>query len=156
MKTLILYATKHGATRRIAQELQKELDDAQLADLGAGPAPDLKAAEQVIVGSSVYAGTLRKEAKDFLAANEAELLQKPLGLFVSGLDMGGAEGTLARNGPKALVDHAKAKAVLGGAFDPRTGGFFERLIMRLITKTSGPVDRVSSDAIRQFAKDMAK
>lgn len=62
MRTLILYATKHGAARDIAQRLAKRMNGATVIDLGTGSAPSPNGYDCVIIGSSVYVGQLRKEA----------------------------------------------------------------------------------------------
>lgn len=154
MKTLILYATKHGATKEIAQELAQALEGATLWDLKRQPLPSLNDYDCVILGSSVYAGMLRKEAKAFAQENEKELRGKTLGLFLSAFTPGEPEKYLQSNYPKTLVDSAKAKATLGGIFDPAQSGFFDQLVMKMILKSSQYKSTLSSEAIRAFAEEL--
>lgn len=154
MKTLILFATKHGATRDIAQQLAKRMDGATVADLSGGGVPAPNGYDRVIIGSSVYAGQLRKEAKAYVTQHADVLATVPLGLFISGMSPEGVQGYLDANYPKAVTAHAKTTAMLGGAFDPAKAGFFERLVMRLITKTTDAVSTISAEKIEQFAEAM--
>ena len=55
MKTIILYATKHGAIAEIARRIAAHINGAVVHDLKQ-PVPDLTEYDSVIVGSSVYVG----------------------------------------------------------------------------------------------------
>ncbi len=156
MKTLIVYATKHGATREIAERLAKKLDGADVCDLAAPGVPSVADYDCVVVGSGLYAGAARSEARTFLQANEAALSGKKLGLFFSGIGKDGLDGYLKSNVPAALVPHAAASAMLGGKFTPSQAGFFERLVMRIVAKTSAPIDTIDDDAIASFAGKLSQ
>ncbi len=152
MKALVLYATKHGAAKEIAQRIGKKLG-ATVCDL-AGKAPDLTGYDCVIVGSSVYAGQLRKEAKAFVAANADALKKLKLGLFVSGMAADGEEGYLTQNYPADVVSHATAKAMLGGIADPKKENMFEKLVMRIVTKSGKYTNTISDEKINGFVGKM--
>ena len=152
MKTLILYATKYGAAREIAARIAEHIDGAVLHNLKDSNIPALTDFDCVIIGSSLYAGSIRREAKAFLAQNAEQLLGKQLGLFLSGMSRGEAEKALADNFPPAIRQAAKQASLLGGIFDPKKANAAERFIMKLVTKESGYVDTVSDEKIRQFAE----
>jgi len=154
MKTIILYATKHGAAADIAQRIAERIDGAVTHDLKLGNVPPLSDFDCVIVGSSVYAGSFRKEAKTFLTKNAEELLKKKLGLFSCGMSESESGEVFKSNVPGDVLMSAKAKRALGGAFDPAKANFFERLIMKVVTKQSGPVNNINDDKIAQFAETM--
>jgi len=154
MKTLILYATKYGATAEIAQKIAAKTDDATTQDLKNTPAPNLDEYECIIIGTSIYAGNIRKEAKEFLAQNIETLKTKKLGLYISGMEANKDKESLNACFPNELVNTAKAISSLGGAFDPKKAGFFERLIMKVITKQSGYISTISEEKIDQFVEQM--
>ena len=154
MRTLILYATKHGAARDIAQRLAKRMNGATVIDLGTGSAPSPNGYDRVIIGSSVYVGQLRKEAKAYAAQHADALKAVTLGLFVSGLSPEDVQAVLDANYPKDVATHAKAAMTLGGAFQPDKAGFFERLAMRVITKTAEATSTISDEKIDRFAEVM--
>lgn len=54
MKTLILYATKHGATRKIAKLIAQEIPDSVVKDVEESD-PHLPSYDCVILGSSLMA-----------------------------------------------------------------------------------------------------
>jgi len=153
MKTLILYASKYGATAEIAKRVAAQLENATIYDLKQGNIPRLEDYDCIIVGSSVYAGSFRKEAKTFIAQNAFDLATKKPGLFVCSIGESNDE-VFKKNVPDNVLQAAKAKAALGGAFDPKKANFFERLIMKAATKQSGRVDNISDERIIRFAEEM--
>ena len=156
MKTLILYATKYGAAREIAQRIADHIDGAVLHDLKQGDLPALAEFDCVILGSSLYAGSIRKEAKTFLAQHAEQLRGKTTGLFLSGMSQGEAGKAFADNVPPDLLQAAKATRLLGGVFDPQKAGLAERLIMRVVTKQKGYIDAINDAAVREFAETMSR
>jgi len=154
MKTLILYATKHGAAEDIAKRIAAQIGDADLYNLKQENIPQLGDYDCVIVGSSVYAGAFRKEAKAFLARNADQLCEKKLGLFICAMSENNEDEVLKANVPEEVVKAATAARTLGGAFDPKKGNFFERLIMKAVTKQSGSISTISDEKISKFVEAM--
>ena len=153
MKTIILYATKYGAATEIAQRIAKKIEGAFLYNLNQG---DLSLAEFdcVIIGSSVYAGSIRKEAKAFLSQNANALHEKKLGLFLCGIDAESANKYFDDNFPKEIMQKAKAVCFAGGIFNPKKANGAERFIIKLITKKSSLIDTIDEKKIELFAQEM--
>ena len=154
MKTLILYAGKHGAAAEIARRIASKMAEAATHDLARGDAPDLGGFGCVIVGSAIYAGMIRREAKAFAAQNAQALRGKTLGLFLSGMDPSQESTCFAANFPPELLRAAKATAFLGGIFDPKKAGMVGRLIMKAATKQSGYINSIDDNKITRFAEIM--
>ena len=154
MKTLILYATKYGATKEIAERIGKSLDDVVLYDIKAGQIPSLSDYDCIIIGSSLYAGSIRKEAKDYLIKNEECLKSKKIGLFLSGMSEGEANEAFKNNFPVSILENAKVKALLGGIFDPGKAGALARFIIKIITKQSGYFNNINDEKIDKFVNDL--
>jgi len=154
MKTLILYATKHGATKEIAKRISALIPDSTVCDLKSSNIPNTSDFDRVIIGGSVYAGSVRRETKTFVAQNADTLLKKQIGLFISSLTNGEYEQAFAVNFPSDVLSVAKAKANLGGIYDPKTAGFFEKIIMRIVTKQSGYFTSITDEKIQLFVEAM--
>jgi len=148
MKTLILYATKYGASKEIASRIAKKMDNATICDIKRGEIPPLADFDCIIVGSSVYAGSIRKEAADFVNANDKILCEKTLGIFLSGI--GADETSFSKNFPQNMLASVKSKVFLGGIFDPAKANGFERLIMKMVTKQKGYMETIDDEAIVRF------
>jgi menaquinone-dependent protoporphyrinogen oxidase len=153
MKTLILYASKHGAAAEIARRISKHFGNAAVHDLKQD-APSLDGFDCVIIGSALYAGMIRKEAKSYMARNAALLCNKKLGLYLCGLDDSKEADYFKNNFPPEVLQPAKAKAFLGGIFDPKKAGFMERMIMKAVAKQSEYTDNIDDSKIKQFAEVM--
>jgi len=85
-QVLVVYASRHGATRGIAQRIGDVLRSEGLdVDITrADEAVGVGAADAVVVGSAVYMGSWMKEAIEFVKRNEVTLAERPLWFFSSG------------------------------------------------------------------------
>lgn len=155
MKTLILYATKTGAAREAARRIADKIDGAVVHDLKQGNIPSLKEFDNIIVGSSVYVGMVRKEAKDFIIQNTQALQEKKLGLFLCGMEAEKEKEYFEVNFPDEIIKKAEVKAFLGGIFDPKKNGFMGRMAMKTIAKITEYTDSLDNAKIEQFAKVFA-
>ncbi|QQO08469.1 flavodoxin domain-containing protein [Breznakiella homolactica] len=156
MKTLILYATKHGATEKIAELIAEELPGSELFNIRKSPAPSLGQYDTVILGSPLTAGRIRKEIREFSKKNESVLLGKKLGLFVSGLSDTGDEQYFETNFPPALAAGAAAKAFLGGIYDPAKCNAFERMVIKAASKLTVYTSVINRDRISLFARKLSQ
>ena len=154
MKTLIAYATKHGAALEIARQIAGKTDGSVLYDLKQGGLLSIDEFDCIIVGSSVYAGMIRKEAKAFLSQNADLLRSKRLGLFYSGMDPSREKDTLEANFPADILQAAKSARFLGGIFDPEKAGFLERLIMKAASKQTGYANNIDAVKIELFIEEL--
>jgi menaquinone-dependent protoporphyrinogen oxidase len=85
-KVLVVYASRHGATRGIAERVASALSKAGVdADLRpAAEARDVAAYGAFVVGSAVYAFHWLGEATAFVRQNRESLSTRPVWLFSSG------------------------------------------------------------------------
>jgi len=154
MKTLVLYATKYGATAEIAQKIADKIDGAITHDLKNTAVPDIAEFECIIVGTSIYAGSIRKEAKEYIEKNDETLRSKTLGLFICGMEANMDKERFETCFPNELAKTAKAICTPGGIFDPKKAGIFAKLVMKVVTKQSGYVSTVDDAKIDQFVEQM--
>lgn len=138
----------------IAERIAQQMDGVAVIDLKSNSGIDLRGYDCLIVGSALYAGMARKEAKAFIEQHADELKAKPLGLFLSGISDNDPIGYLDSNFPKDVVAHAQAKGLLGGVFDPAKASVFEKLIMRMVAKKSTYTDTISDEKIKRFVEAM--
>lgn len=183
-KVLVVYGSRHGGTRGIAERigdvLRTEGLDAEVeaADQVAGAGN----ADAVVVGSGVYMGSWLKEPVEFLTRNQATLATRPLWLFSSGPLRGssaekrnqgnkdpiedalGPEEGPGSGGRKKLAElsaatHPRDHRVFFGAYDPKDPprAMAERLV-RLAPMSKGllpPGDYREWPVIEAWAKEIA-
>lgn len=159
MRTAILYVSKHGTTEKVARLIADKLEGAsevELVSLKENVNPDISGFETVILGSSVYAGSISKKMKAFCKVNESALLRKNIGLFVCGMhpDKEEREKELKEAYPDALREKAVATGFLGGEFLFEQMNFVERLVIWKIAKIKRTLHRIDQDAIHDFVKKL--
>jgi menaquinone-dependent protoporphyrinogen oxidase len=154
MKTLIAYSTKYGATEEIARRIAGHFEEAKLHDLRSDGSPDIAPYECVIVGSPLYAGIARTEAKQFVTDSLDTLEGKRLGLFFSGMQPDEQDASFTANYPPEALEAAITAPHLGGIYDPKKANLAERLIMKAAAGKSGYVDSIDDDAISAFVAEL--
>jgi menaquinone-dependent protoporphyrinogen oxidase len=140
MSVLVAYASKHGATKVIAERIGDTLRARGLAvDVEAiNAVSDLGGYQAFVIGGAVYFGSWLKEVTAFLQHHQATLGEYPVWLFSSGplgTNATDAEGCDLREAsvPKELESlaravHARDHHVFFGALDHTTFGICERLL----------------------------
>jgi len=141
-KTLILYASKYGATEKYAKWLAENIHG-DLKKTAAVTKEDLAAYECIIFGGALYAGRVNGIKK--LTANWDTFKQKKVALFLVGMAPPPNQGAIDSL-PAAIKDHAGV-FYLRGAVDYEKMGFFTRLLMKAITKEPKSIDFTEEKAL---------
>ena len=138
MKTLILFASKYGATEKCANLLSEKLNgDVTVVNLKENKNINLSDYDKIIVGASVYAGSIQANVKDFCAGNSNLLLSKPFALFLSCVSDGKEEikSYIQRSFSNELINHATAIDSLGYELNFSKMNFFERQLIKMLTNS---------------------
>ncbi len=145
MSVLVAYATRHGATRGIAERIAERLR-ADGLDADARPAAQVRDAaryDAFVVGSAAYMYRWLGDATTFVRRNRALLAQRPTWLFSSGplgtdtVDKDGRD-VLVVSIPKEFGElrgaiHPRDEKVFFGALDPsaKPVGLAERFMAQM-------------------------
>jgi menaquinone-dependent protoporphyrinogen oxidase len=163
MNVLVTTASKHGATREIAEEIARVLDEhgVSTALLDIDDVTDLSGYEAYVIGSGIYLGNWLKNARRFLDTHAAELAQRPTWLFASGSIVG--EPPVADD-PNALraglverlveATHAREHRLFAGKLDTSKLGLLERAAVRSAHASEG--DHRDWDEIDRWAEEIAE
>jgi menaquinone-dependent protoporphyrinogen oxidase len=114
-KVLVVYGSRHGGTRGIAERISEVLG-AEGLDAVAARADgdiDVERADAVVVGSGVYMGSWLNEPLAFMRRNQAALARRPTWLFSSGPLPGST---------KEVPDVDPITSALGPMSGPGSGG----------------------------------
>lgn len=159
LKTLVVYATKNGATKVIAEELCKNLkgetDIRNIRD----KIPSIKDYDAVIVGGSIYMGKIQKGITSFLRRNKRALMDKKLGLFIGCYTPPDTEGYIDGFFDNELLSHAKTSAILGGIMQYDKMNFVYRKIFMSLKKIDDfnknfIEPEISYEGIKEFTEVM--
>jgi menaquinone-dependent protoporphyrinogen oxidase len=173
MKALIIYGTRGGSTKQIADEIGKVLDEQGYAvtveDAKRSRGIDVNAYDLVVVGSSVWATYWKWQASRFLKRNAKKLAGKKVALFSSGLAGGDpahvddARKSIEKTAAKFPTIKPLALAYFGGLIEfehpPLLARPFATAMKKDLEKkgmdTSKPYDTRDFNAIRTWAADVA-
>lgn len=157
MKTAIIFATSHGTTEKVAQQIQSELgNNAQLINLKGSKAVDLSQFEQVIIGGSIHAGMMQGKVRDFCKKNLVDLLQKRVALFMCGMNEPDFETEFNNAFPELLRKHAITSKCIGGEFLFERMNFVERFIVNKISGVSQNVSKIDELKIMELVSDLSR
>ena len=162
MTVLVTAASKHGATREIAKEVARVLDEhgvsTELVDID--DVTGLSSYEAYVVGSGIYLGNWLKNARRFLDSHAVELTQRPTWLFASGSIVG--EPPVADD-PDALrpglaerlvaTTHAREHKLFAGKLDTSKLGLLEKAAVRGAHASEG--DYRDWDEVKRWASEIA-
>ena len=154
MKTLIAYSSKYGCTKKCAELLKKELnEEVDIIDLKITKDIDINKYDKIIIGGSIYIGQIRKEVKEFCSKNLEKLKEKKIALFICSMQEGDAiNNQILQNFPKDLIDIAIITESFGGEFIFSKMNFFERFVVKKVSKVSADKSNILTDTISNFAK----
>ena len=163
-RVLVTYASKHGSTEEIARAIAHELRERNLdVDcVGVGDA-SLGVFDAVVLGSAVYMGRWRSEARHFLKKHLDTLSKVPFWIFSSGPVGEKVQEEFEQNSkwlePHRILDLAESAGVRGhiafaGRLPTDPHGFVENSMVKNTPQEFR--DSRDWDAIRRWADDVAE
>jgi menaquinone-dependent protoporphyrinogen oxidase len=182
-KVLVIYGSRHGGTRgiaeRIGEVLRTEGAETIVAAADHVASDDIRTADAFLVGSGVYMGSWLSEPLEFMGSHAEVLAARPTWLFSSGPlpgsskeapdadpvtnALGPAEGP--GSGGRKKLDavsariHPRDHRVFQGAFDPKDGpkAMSERFVrlMPAAKKILPPGDFREWPLIEAWAREIA-
>jgi menaquinone-dependent protoporphyrinogen oxidase len=158
MTVLIAVATKHGATREIAEEIGRTLREEGLTVdvVSAEEVTDLARFEAIVIGSAVYIGHWLAPARTLVNENAPTLKARPTWLFSSG-PIGDPPRPSAEEAVKVddLVTAAGAREhrLFAGKVDKHRLGFAERAVLLAVGAKDG--DYRDWAAVSAWAREIA-
>ncbi|PJG82310.1 menaquinone-dependent protoporphyrinogen IX dehydrogenase [Caviibacterium pharyngocola] len=170
MKILILYSTRDGQTKKIANFIAREfVEDAAVQSLYEVSESTLCEAEKILIGASIRYGHFDRRLYDFIEKHTALLNAKPCAFF-------GVNLTARKSGKDTPETNVYVRkflqriswkpylcAVFAGAlFYPRYS-FFDRTMIRFIMKTTGgetdpskEIEYTNWENVKKFAEQLKR
>ena len=157
MKTAIIYASKHGTTGFVASEIKKRLDSDEvvLFNLKDQQRIEFGHFDRILLGSSVYAGSVLPKVRRFTQENLVDLLQKEIGIFVCCMFFDKADEQINKGFPQVLRNHARSIKHMGGEFCFEEMNFIERFMVRKIAGATSSISSIKIDRIEEFVREIS-
>jgi menaquinone-dependent protoporphyrinogen oxidase len=116
MRTLIVYASRHGYVRECAQRISEGLGtETNLVEVSRTMPKDLLFHyDTVIIGGGIHAGSFPPLLKRFCRRNIKELSNKRLGLYLCATNSEHKEEQFSKSYPQVLLEKAVATGWFGG------------------------------------------
>ncbi|MCD1294064.1 protoporphyrinogen oxidase [Methanocella sp. CWC-04] len=175
MKALVVYGTRGGATKGIADEIAKALEEqgyaATVKNARETKGINVNEFDLIVVGSSIWATKWKRDAANFLKRNAKALEDKKVALFASGLS--GGDPSQREYGMKTYLEKVAEKypsikpismGLFGGYVDFNSPNLIAR-IMGMAMKgelekkgvdVSKPYDARDLPAVRKWALELAE
>ena len=158
MTTAIIYDTNHGTTEKItkiiSEKLAKHNQKTEIMNVNTIKNSNLDKYQRIIIGSSIHVGQIQESIKKFCENNYEILMEKELGLFICCMHEAREKEQLNNAYNKKLMKKAKVKEVLGGEFIFEKMNFFEKIIIRIITKNKKSKSNIKTNVIDKFVEKL--
>lgn len=173
MSVLLLYASTHGHTAKIASRMAEAVRaeglEVELQDLKRDQPPDPTAYDGVMIGGSLHGGHHQREVVDWVKAHRSGLESRRTAFFSVSLTAA-EENEEAREATQKCIDDfidetgwtPATTLALAGALQYREYDVFTRTLIRLMmrrgghpTDTSHDYDYTDWDAVDRFGRDFA-
>lgn len=148
MKTLILYHTVTGFTKKCTDYLHSNIDDSKVSEVDSTDF-SLDDYDKVLIGAPIYYGKINKKVVKFIKINEKQLLKKELGFYFSGMLEDDFNKTLQTCLPAEIFYHAKV-VHNGGAYDFDKLNFIQKLFVKRLTKTYETTEDFREDQLKKL------
>ena len=162
---VILYKTKHGATRKIGKVINQYLHDCLLMNIENLDYPILQKADMIIIGVPVYYGRLDSDIVLFIQKNQELLVSRKYSLYVIGILQTEFMTYVTQAFDYHILKHIKVIAGLGGALYYPDLSLTEKMILQVMNKRSPVIhkekdkdifENFNNEEIRRFAVKIKK
>lgn len=113
MQTLILYATKSGATGECASMLASKLKNCPTYNLKQ-TTPDITTFDRIIIGTGVRMGKIYKPVLNFIRQNVDVLITKSVAIYLCNAYPDTFQKTIDKSIPIELINHSVCIKSFGG------------------------------------------
>ncbi len=133
MKTLILYATRHGSTAEAARRIAARMPNSDVKNIKTD-AFRLADYDRILIGSYIRMGMFDRKIRALLLKEIAVLREKTLGIFVCCCFTENAQTYFQNNVPPQLLETVQATAALGGELDRKKLHGMDKYVANMVLK----------------------
>jgi len=148
MKSIILYESKTGTTKKCAEILKETNPESKLIKLS-NFVDQVDDYDTFVLLTPIYMGGINKKVKKFLLKNQEKLLTKKMIILICSMNAEEQENTIIRNFNEEIRNHASIVHV-GGAYNFDKLNFLYKFIIKKMTGTTKDVDEIKYEVISKI------
>ncbi len=133
MKTLILYATRHGSTAEAARRIAARMPNCDVKNIKTDVF-QLADYDRILIGSYIRMGMFDRKTRALLLKEIAVLREKIFGIFVCCCFTENAQTYFQNNVPPQLLETVQATAALGGELDRKKLHGMDKYVANMVLK----------------------
>ena len=131
MKTAIIYATKTGTTKKVADALADKIKgEIKLLPIANVKPGCLLRYDFVIIAGSIHYGRIQSEIKSFVNKNRATFRGILYGLYIMCMFEEEADEYMKKSFGEDIVENAMITACFGGEVNPNEGNFVTKKLIK--------------------------
>ena len=156
MNTLVLFSSKYGTTEKCVRQLATEIKGVvDIVNIKTDSIKPLDSYDNILIGGSIYVGTLNKDIKKQIEENAELLKSKNIGLFLCCQDKQKALAEfMTLNFPAWIIEKSFVRAHLGHEIKLEAMNFFERNLLKHVMKVKESYSQIDNEAISSLAKEI--
>lgn len=154
MNTLIIFATKNGSVKEVAQLISKEVaGKVKIVDIREGGVKDISIYDNILIGSSIYFGQIDRRIKNFIFIHRPEILHRKFGIFIMAgeADQKKMKKQLKDAIPNDLYTKAEIVSVIGSEIKLNKLSWLVRFILKYARKIKNSYKDIDKAKISEFA-----
>lgn len=150
---VILYKTRHGATRKIGKVINQYINDCLLMNIDDLDYETLQKADVIIIGTPVYYGKLDQDIVSFVKNHQDILVPRKYCLYVVGILQSEFMTYVTHAFDYQILKDMKVIAGLGGALYYPELSITEKMVLQVMNKRSPVIQKQKNADIFQNFND---
>ncbi len=147
MKSIIIYKTKTGTTKKCAEIIHNNNPDSELYEIS--KVPSLKKHDNITFVTPIYMGQINKQIKKLMNSLENCLEKTNVQVVLVGTNEETLNQTIEQNFSSKEKDHLSITHV-GGAYNFQKLNFLQRFIIKKFTGVTESTDLIKYDKLKSI------
>jgi len=157
LKTIIIYATKYGSTKKSSELLAHKIGgETVVVDVNKNIIPQLNGFDKIVIATSIKMGMADKMIKQYCKENEKELIQGNTFLLICAGSGDKIDEAVKLNFSAELVNGFKCVQYVGGEMNANLAKGIDKMILKMATadmkKNNKPFPTIIEENVENLAK----
>jgi len=151
MNTVIIYTSKHGFTKSVANELKNMVEGTvDVLTVEEVTVDHIKSSDKIIFGSPVYSGKIRRQMADLINDYKNELVDKSCAVYISSVNEFKTMSYLEQSLSKGFISNLVDVVYAGYGLNYDKMNLVEKVAVKAMIKTDTSNESINKDALQQL------